>query len=59
VVELLDQNAANLGTFITRDPKGVHIPAFLATLAENMASDQQKILQEMELLAKNIEHVGQ
>jgi ligand-binding sensor domain-containing protein/signal transduction histidine kinase len=57
VVELLNQNAANLGTFVTSDPKGAQVPAFLAKLTENMAHDQQRTVQEMESLAKNIEHI--
>jgi signal transduction histidine kinase len=57
VVELLDQNAANLGAFFTSDPKAAQVPVFLATLKEQMADDQQKTVQELESLAKNIDHI--
>jgi signal transduction histidine kinase len=57
VVELLNHNVANLGEFLTSDPKGAQIPDFLAKLAEYMADDQQEILREMKSLAKNIDHI--
>jgi ligand-binding sensor domain-containing protein/signal transduction histidine kinase len=57
VVELLDQNAANLGAFVTSDPKGAQVPTFLATLKDQMANDQQEAVREMESLAKNIDHI--
>jgi ligand-binding sensor domain-containing protein/signal transduction histidine kinase len=57
VAELLEQNAANLGAFVTSDPKGSQVPAFLGKLAEHMAKDQGEIIREMELLEKNVEHI--
>ena len=57
VVELLDQNAANLGAFVTNDPKGAQVPAFLGTLKEQMTKDQQETIQELESLAKNVDHI--
>jgi C4-dicarboxylate-specific signal transduction histidine kinase len=57
LVELLEQNAANLGAFLTSDPKGSLVPSFLAKLTEEMANDQRETIREMESLAKNIEHI--
>jgi C4-dicarboxylate-specific signal transduction histidine kinase len=57
VVELLDQNSANLGAYVTNDPKGAQVPAFLARLKEHMASDQEEAIREMESLAKNVDHI--
>jgi len=57
VVELMDQHAANLGAFVTSDPQGAQVPAFLARLKEHMANDQQETVRELESLAKNVDHI--
>lgn len=53
----LRDNAANLGAFITSDPKGSKIPAFLASLAERLGNEQTELLREAEGLSKNIAHI--
>jgi signal transduction histidine kinase len=57
VVLLLNNNAANLGDFITNNPKGKIIPGYLNNLAERLAVEQKDLLGEIELLTKNIEHI--
>ena len=57
ICELLDQHQADLGTFLTTDPKGRIIPAYLGTLAASMAGEQAAVLEELEQLRKNIEHI--
>jgi PAS domain S-box-containing protein len=53
----LRQNAGNLGAFITTDPKGSKLPAFIASLAERLGSEQAEMLREAEGLSKNIAHI--
>ena len=53
----LRENAGNLGTFITADPKGSKIPGFIASLAERLANEQAELLREAEGLSKNIAHI--
>jgi PAS domain S-box-containing protein len=57
VSTVLRENAANLGTFITEDPKGSKIPAFIASLAERLSGEQAELLREAEGLSKNIAHI--
>jgi len=53
----LRENAENLGTFITADPKGSKIPGFIASLAERLGNEQTELLREAEGLSKNIAHI--
>jgi PAS domain S-box-containing protein len=57
VVSLLNNNAANLAAFLTSDPKGKVIPAYLHSLSERLAAEQKDLLSELELLVKNVEHI--
>ncbi len=57
VAELLRQHAANLPEFLTSDPRGKELPDYLLKLAGRLAEPQQGILQELEVLRKNIEHI--
>ena len=57
VAALLEDHAAELGSFLTNDPQGRQVPAFLRQLASQLASEQQQIIQELELLRQNIEHI--
>ena len=57
VRDLLDQHRADLGRYLTEDPKGRMIPAYLSTLAESLSSEQKTIVGELENLHKNIGHI--
>lgn len=57
VAELLQQNSADLPAFLTTDPRGKMLPDYLLKLAVHLAEPQQAILQEMEMLKKNIDHI--
>ncbi|MEO8425841.1 MAG: ATP-binding protein [Verrucomicrobiota bacterium] len=57
VVALLAQHETDLGFFITKDPRGKQLPAYLAELAEHLAGEQSAALEELALLQKNIEHI--
>ena len=57
VSELLQQHSADLPAFLTSDPRGKVLPEYLLKLAEHLAEPQQAILQEMEMLQKNIDHI--
>jgi signal transduction histidine kinase len=51
------EHNGHLGEFISKDPKGQRIPAFLEDLAKHLASEQAQALEEMAGLNKNIEHI--
>lgn len=57
VTKLIRQNDANLGAFLTADPKGKLIPAFLSDLGEALQREHLAMAQEHEQLSRNIEHV--
>jgi PAS domain S-box-containing protein len=57
VAALLDQNAGNLAQFMTGDPVGRKLPAFLAQLAGQLDIEQKAILEELGQLGRNVEHI--
>lgn len=57
VVAMLREHQANLGEFITMDPKGKQLPAYLAQLAELLVKDQASALNELSDLQRNVEHI--
>jgi PAS domain S-box-containing protein len=57
VVALLQQHQADLGTFVSTDQRGKHLPDYLAQLSSHLTLDQQTTLQELESLRKNIDHI--
>ena len=54
---LFDEHRADLATFLTTDSRGQTIPAYLASLAESLATEQTTLLAEIALLRQNIEHI--
>ena len=57
VVALLREREADLGVFLTSDPKGKQVTDYLAQLAEHLADEQAAALKELVQLQKNIEHI--
>jgi C4-dicarboxylate-specific signal transduction histidine kinase len=57
VVSLIEQNQADLGTFLSSDEKGRQIPRFLKMLAELLIQEDQSLLEEAESLISNVEHI--
>jgi PAS domain S-box-containing protein len=57
VVALLNEHAADIGTFLTSDPKGKQLPGYLGQLAEHLVGEQNTVLKELKLLHENIEHI--
>jgi two-component system, NtrC family, sensor kinase len=57
VSDLLAQHALDLGDFLTYDARGKHVPAHLAHLAESLMADQKIIVEELESLRRNVEHI--
>jgi PAS domain S-box-containing protein len=57
IAALLREHEADLGHFITNDPKGKQLPGYLAQLAEHMVGEQTAALEKLDRLHKNIEHI--
>jgi PAS domain S-box-containing protein len=56
-VDLIKQHSADLGDFITNDPKGKRLPGYIASLSEHFAVEQETMLKEVVGLRTNIEHI--
>jgi two-component system NtrC family sensor kinase len=56
-IDMLSQHRNDLGEFLTLDPKGKQVPAFLAILAVHLNEEKTEILQELEHLTVKIDHV--
>jgi len=57
VVVLLREHAPDLGMYLTSDPKGKQVPAYLAQLSEHLLADQRAIVTELDSLRGNVEHI--
>jgi len=56
-VALMQAHADDLGTFLAQDEKGKRLPDFLAALAEHLARERTALLQELQALTANVDHV--
>jgi signal transduction histidine kinase len=54
---LMRQHDADLGQFITTDPKGRQLPGYLSRLSEHLCREQAVLVEEIESLRKNIAHI--
>ncbi len=57
VVALLREHEADLGIFLTQDPKGRQLPGYLDTLATHLGTEQSAVLAELKNLQKYIGHI--
>jgi len=57
VVALLDTHAADLGAFVSSDPQGKNLAAYLRQLHERLRQEQKTVLAEVEALRGNIDHI--
>ena len=58
IAALLAEHAADLGDFMSSDPKGRNVPSYLATLSGHLAGEQAQTLQELALLNENVGHIN-
>jgi ligand-binding sensor domain-containing protein/signal transduction histidine kinase len=59
VAAMLQEHEHDLGSFITSDPKGKQVPSYLATLSAHLLADQDAVVQELDSLRKNVEHINE
>ena len=57
VAEMLAQPEGGLGRFLTEDPRGQKIPAYLTTLAGALQEEQALLFREAGALQSRIEHI--
>ena len=54
---LLNQHSNDLADFMTRDPRGKQLPAFLAELGKHLVDEQASLSKEIGFVKKKIEHI--
>ncbi|HUD47806.1 MAG TPA: ATP-binding protein [Candidatus Baltobacteraceae bacterium] len=57
VVGLLHEHTHDLADFIANDQRGKFVPAHLAQLTDHFITDQAAIIDELESLRRNVEHI--
>jgi len=57
IATLLQEKGPRLAEFIAEDERGRRIPEYLATLGEQLVTDQKMALQELASLRDNLEHI--
>jgi len=57
VAALLLEHGQDVGSFVATDARGKQIPAYLATLGEQLLIEQAAALRELASLRSNIEHI--
>jgi signal transduction histidine kinase len=56
-VALMEEHASELGPFVTSDPAGKLLPAYLKELSLTLEAEQGAVLQELDALLANVDHV--
>lgn len=54
---MIQEHLHDVGHYLTQDPKGQQIPAYLKKLGDQMTQERKVMLGELRELAKNIEHI--
>jgi signal transduction histidine kinase len=56
-VKLLDEHAADLGDYLSRDPRGSLLPGYLRQLSLALEEERRTIGEELAALTKSIKHI--
>jgi len=55
--KMMQEHRENIGTFLTEDPRGKHIPAYIVKTIEILLSEHKDITKTIQSLRNNIEHI--
>jgi len=55
--KLIEQHAQDLGAFMTTDPKGKQLPAFLSLLSTHLSDERADVVNELEQMTTKVSHV--
>jgi signal transduction histidine kinase len=58
-LQIFEEHASDLASFIAQDERGQRLPGYLAKLAPVLNEEHETISKAMTSLTKNIEHIGQ
>ncbi len=54
---VVEEHIDDFGSFVSTDQRGKHLPRFLIDLSDQMASEEQLMIEEVQSLMSNIEHI--
>ncbi|HXS68714.1 MAG TPA: two-component regulator propeller domain-containing protein [Candidatus Polarisedimenticolia bacterium] len=57
IAAMLNEHSADPGNFLTNDPKGKQVIGYFNSLSEQLATEQNSAVRELESLQKNIDHI--
>ncbi|MCC6232002.1 MAG: PAS domain-containing protein [Verrucomicrobiales bacterium] len=57
LVDLFEQHREDPGGFLTQDPRGRAVPAYLGQLSGELTRERQGLLRELDSLGRNIDHI--
>ncbi len=57
VSALLDEHAADLGDFLTNDPKGRRVPELLESLSQHAIAERERLLAELTAMQQHVDHI--
>jgi signal transduction histidine kinase len=57
VADIITEHTDDIGTFLTEDQQGKHIPAFLTEVSKALVDEQADTIDKLRSLAENIEHI--
>jgi C4-dicarboxylate-specific signal transduction histidine kinase len=58
VTNMLQENQANLSTFLTQDARGRHVMPFLSRLGQNLVDERKEIITLLDDVGRYTEHIG-
>ena len=54
---LIEEQGDTLGQYLTTDPKGCKVPAYLLSLSDHLAKEQVSLLKDVQTLERHVNHV--
>jgi signal transduction histidine kinase len=57
IAALIEARGEGLGEYLTSDPQGRKVPAFLSTLSDHLAKEQFDCLKDLQALERHVQHV--
>jgi PAS domain S-box-containing protein len=57
VAAMIEEHSADLGKFISEDPKGKQLPGYLVQLSHLLVAEHKSINEECDSLRKSVEHI--
>ena len=57
IADMMAEHTANLGEYITHDPRGRQLPGYLSELARHLTEEQDLLLKEVIFVKQKIDHI--